>query len=378
MTLSIYVRIALVLGGVCASAVSMAQTFVKPEPIFQEGRFAPGFGNEAIVTAHYTVNTEGKTEDIELAGEFSNPFVESALKETVADWVFKPGSYNGQPSSYHNQEWVFVMRVNPNMPPMPGPGGRRGAPPKVEGCATGDNCISENIAAAGPVPLALSADVKEGFETISTLISAQDFDGALKEIKKVERKGLHTVFDFSLVNDLKATAYMGKKQYFEALEATKLATISAPNVQGDIQYFLTDDILKNTLLKQFVLATTNRQFGLAYDTYQILVDKFDLPADEKIHEQATIIKTALDSPDPLPALAKITDKSWSFKPSRRIFTVTDVVGSLKRIDAHCERSNLELEYMPDVDWTLPDAFGSCTLEFEGRDDTTFTIYEFKE
>ena len=366
--------------GILLSTAVLSQTMVLPEPIFQEGRFMPGFGNEAIVTARYTVKTDGKTEDVELIGEFSNPSLETMLKNTVSDWVFKPGTYNGEASNFYNQEWVFVLRVDPNAPQMPmgGPGGRRGGPPAPPACAQGEDCTAVDFMNPKPIPLALSPGVKEGFELISELIGKQDFPGAEKELKKLERRELHTVFDFSLVNDLKATVFMAEKQYFEALEAIRLATLSAKNPAGETEYFLTSDILRNSLIKQIVLATAVRQNKLALDTYEALVANFDIPADDNIHQQGATLRAAMDSPDPLPALAKIINKSWAYTPSRRIFTVTDVKGSLKRIDAHCEHNNLELDYVADVDWTLPDSLGKCSLEFNGKNGTTFTIYEFAE
>src|SRR5690606_33661382 len=100
--------------------------------------------------------------------------------------------------------------------------------------------------------------------------------------------------------------------------------------------------------------------------------------DDPIRAQAQEFQAALDSPEPAVLLAKIVEDQWSYQAARRIFTVTDVDGRLSRINVRCELGNVELKYEEGVDWTLPESLGACTLDFIGRDDTTFTVYEFAE
>jgi hypothetical protein len=186
------------------------------------------------------------------------------------------------------------------------------------------------------------------------------------------------VMDYALGHELKASALMGLNKPLEALEESKLATSSTINARGEQEFFLTDDILGPALYKRFVLAMLTSQNKLAWETYELLQSRTPQPADDRIHEQAKAVKAKLDSPEPLGLMAQITDKSWSYEPARRIFTVTDVKGKLNRINARCQRRDMELKYQDGVDWTLPAALGACTLDFEGRDGTTFNVYEFSE
>jgi hypothetical protein len=200
----------------------------------------------------------------------------------------------------------------------------------------------------------------------------------LKETDKIMRRGLRTVMDYALMNEMKTSVLMAMNLPFPALEASKEATISSINARGEQEFYLTDDILKAALYKRFLLAMLVNQNKLAWDTYELLQSRYPMEPTDKIHEQAKAVKANLDSPEPLGLLAQITEDKWSYAPARRIFTVTNVEGKLKQITARCDRRDLELEYQPDVDWTLPASLGNCVLDFEGSDDTKFTVYEFAE
>lgn len=369
--------------GLCASAAhAQNDTFVQPRPLTQNGKFMPGFGNEAIVRTRYTVTAEGTLEDIEFLGGFgTNPFLENMIKQNMATWTYTPGTVAGTPVAFFNQEFTFAIRVDPNAPPVPmggpgGPGGRGGPPAApAEGAAAP---APVDLSNRPPIPLGLSPNVKEQVDVITAIVAEEDYDKALKELDNLERRDLHSVFDYALVHEMKSSILMAKGDTHRALEEAKLATLNAETPQGERGWFLTDEILQNSLRKKFLLAATLRQYGLAWETYEIMDGKFDIPADDQIHRQAQAIRDVLDAPDPLGMLAMISEDVWSHKPTRRIFTVADVDGRLSQITARCERRNLELDYQEGVDWTLPDSLGACTLDFEGRDGTTFTVYEFSE
>lgn len=368
-----------------ASAIALASVvhaqepqFVRPEPVSQEGKFVPGFGNEGIVKARFTVKADGSVDDVTMSSYLSNQFLNNMLQQTVSNWTFKPGTVNGEPVDFFNQEHTFAVRFYPDipMPAMgPGAGGRgRGASAPAEEAAEPVDLTQR------PLPtLALSQDVKDAVDEISVLVADMEYDKAMREIDKLMRNGLRTVFDFGLAYELKTSVHMARDEPFEALEASKLATLHAISPQGEIAYFLDDTVLLGALTKRLLLAATLRQNALAWETYEALNAKFDIAEGDNIHTVAQAVRAQLDSPDPYGMLAKISDnKQWTHTPTRRIFTVTDVDGRLNQINARCERSNLELDYQDGVDWTLPASLGNCELDFVGRDGTTFTLYEFAE
>jgi hypothetical protein len=85
----------------------------------------------------------------------------------------------------------------------------------------------------------------------------------------------------------------------------------------------------------------------------------------------------------LPADAKhlfevrVGQVAWSHPLTSRAFTIAGVRGQIRRMRVDCEQAHKKLEYEDDVDWTIPDAWGPCTLHVDAKRDTTFALYEFQ-
>jgi TonB family protein len=313
---------------------------IQPAPLLQEGRFFPGFGNEGMIVARYTIKADGTTDDIEIVGGFTNDFYEKSIKDAIAKWTFTPGTVNGAPAAFLNQEYVFRIK------------------------------IAEELAS--------SPDFQEEFAKLDVQLTAQEYEDSKKTIRGMLRQNVHTVLDYAVTNQMLSRIELQMGDPFAALAAIKLSTMSSVNAAGETEYMLTPDLLQGSLRQQVVLAASVRQQGEVLRAWEVLNANFDIPADDRLHELVTTAQQQVESPDPLPGLAKIIEDQWTYAPVHRIFTVADIAGELEKITARCEHRNLELEYQPDVDWTLPPALGKCTLDFEGKDGTTFTVYEFKE
>ena len=356
-----------------------AQDLVLPQPAPGNSRILPAFGPEALIRVKYTVTAEGTTDDVEVFDYMGNPISHNMARDTVRDWTFQPATIDGEAIPLFNQEHLFAMRFDPDAPApggRGGPGARRGPPPAP---AEGEEAPPPpDFSRLLSLPLGLSEDVRESFEEITNMIAEMEYDDAIKEINRVLRVRAVTVFDYSLMQDLACTVHMTTNAFFDALDACEKATLFAVDNTGGKHYMADNLVLQNSLRKRLILEISLRQHANAVATYDELVRLDLLPPDDTLHERIEDSRAALSSPDPLPLLARITEDSWQYTPSRRIFTVTNVDGRLNRIDAHCQRRNLELEYQENIDWTLPESLGNCVLEFEGRDGTSFTVYEFSE
>jgi hypothetical protein len=313
---------------------------VQPVPLVQEGRFFPGFGNEGFIVTRYTIKADGSTDDIEIIGGFTNPFYEKAIKESVSKWTFTPGTVNGEPADFLNQEYTFRVK------------------------------ISEQLAS--------SPDFQEAYAKLSEQVAAKEFEDAKKTIRNILREHAHTVLDYAVANQELSKVEVQLQDLFAALESVKKATMSNVDAAGTTEYMLTPELLESALRQQLILAAGVFQHGEVVRTWDMLNSNFTIPADDRLHAIVAASQEKLNSPDPLAALGKIIEDQWTYAPVHRIFTVADIAGELDTITARCEHRNLELEYQPDVDWTLPPALGACVLDFEGDDGTTFTLYEFKE
>ncbi|MGV3591433.1 MAG: energy transducer TonB [Gammaproteobacteria bacterium] len=319
-----------------------APVVVQPAPVSQEGRFFPGFGNEGFVITRFTVKADGTTDDIEVVGGFTNPFWERPISEAVEKWTYTPGTVNGQPADFLNQEYIFRPKIAPT--------------------------------------LASSPDFQEEYKKLDEQVQAGEIDAAIRRLDGTFREHIHTVLDYAVAQYTLSRLHLQKGDPFAALAAVQKTTMSSLNEAGEVEYMLTPDLLEGALRQQLVLSSGIHQEGEVLRTWELLDALYDIPADDKLHELVTAARAKIESTDPLPALAKILDgeKFVSYRPVHRIFTVTDVMGELKTITARCEHRNLELDYQDGVDWTLPPALGACVLDFAGDDNTTFTIYEFRE
>lgn len=313
-----------------------------PRPVSTEGLEHPGFGAEGLHRVRFTVDEEGNPTNIEVVGGFTHQMAEPMLKETVGNWTFEPGTENGEPVEFHNVEYVLRSQ------------------------------LSED--------LGVSEEVQEKMTEITQLIADEDFNKAQKEIDRTLNRNTQTVMDYALLHRTLADAHIAQENYFAALEANKKATMPRSNSSGETEFMLTPEILKPTLEQRFMLTIlpSVRQYPEAWRTWELLEANFDIPEDAEIRQQAEQIKEALEAPEPVMSIARITEDSWTYEPERRIFTVADVDGRLRHINVRCDRRNLQLDYQENVDWTLPEAFGRCELDFAGRDGTQFTLYEFSE
>ena len=61
---------------------------------------------------------------------------------------------------------------------------------------------------------------------------------------------------------------------------------------------------------------------------------------------------------------------------QRTFAVANVVGTIRKIGVDCAEGKQRLEYVEDVDWTLPSGWSACIVRVDAKKGTTFNLYEF--
>ena len=327
---------------IAPAATAQAPALVPPQPISQEGKDFPGFGGrEGFYITRYTVKADGSVADVEVLGGYTNSFTEQMIPDVVGKWTFEPGTHNGEAVDFLNQRSILRARISLE------PG--------------------------------ISPEVKEKVDDITELVAEGDYKKALRDIDRLLVREPRSIFDYALLQDLKASMHAALEENFAALAASKMATLSVRGANGEEEYLLTPEVLEPALRRRFIFAVTARQYAEALRAYELLEGRFEIAQDDVIREQAAQVRALVESPDPLISLASLGEEgSWSYVPSRRIFTVSDIDGRLRRIQVRCQRQNLELDYQENVDWTLPESLGACELEFQGGKDTRFTLYEFSE
>jgi hypothetical protein len=68
--------------------------------------------------------------------------------------------------------------------------------------------------------------------------------------------------------------------------------------------------------------------------------------------------------------------AWNHPLTSHSFTIGSVTGGIRDLRVQCGKLEKKLEYKEEVDWTLPDSWGDCTLAVSAKQGTTFALYEF--
>ena len=68
---------------------------------------------------------------------------------------------------------------------------------------------------------------------------------------------------------------------------------------------------------------------------------------------------------------------WTHYLTHPTFTIDEVSGSVRRIDVDCEQGSQNVDYEPEVEWTLPQGWTRCVLLVRAKRGSTFTFYEFQ-
>ena len=67
---------------------------------------------------------------------------------------------------------------------------------------------------------------------------------------------------------------------------------------------------------------------------------------------------------------------WDLALAARTFTLAAVSGEVRELRVKCDQGSRQIDYKPDVEWTLPSAWGACSLQVDATPGTTFALYEF--
>jgi hypothetical protein len=302
------------------------------EPPRPGTRFGPG--PEGWIKLRFTINTDGSTSNIEVLDLMPSAFSSRETIKTVESWTFDPAVIDGNAVDWHNN----IVVINFDLPEIPNFSGPQFTSP---------------------------------YNEVQELINEGRLDRAKNMAIANIRKGTYSLHDLGLGNMQLTTVEMQRQDLHLAHQAITRATL--PEVTQ-----LTNEELEIALLYRFNIELGLGLFMDALDTYQRRSQLSAIATAEPIHQQVEQLQQALDQGYTLSAKGKILDRDegWFFIPSRRTFTIANTQGDLDSIEAVCNLRKVSMEYQPDVEWSLPESWGECSLKVMGDRNTTFTFYEF--
>jgi len=73
---------------------------------------------------------------------------------------------------------------------------------------------------------------------------------------------------------------------------------------------------------------------------------------------------------------RVGQVAWNHALTSHTFTIGSVAGRIRDLRVRCGKLDEKLEYKEEVDWTLPESWGDCSLAVSAKRGTTFALYEF--
>lgn len=74
---------------------------------------------------------------------------------------------------------------------------------------------------------------------------------------------------------------------------------------------------------------------------------------------------------------RVGNVAWSHALTSHTFTLANVQGRIRELHVDCGKTTKTLDYKADAEWTIPDSWGTCTLQVDAKRGTTFAFYEFE-
>ncbi len=136
-------------------------------------------------------------------------------------------------------------------------------------------------------------------------------------------------------------------------------------------------------LKAEQLAATDENFGAALKRLGEAQEEYAEAVGDDPKKGLTRSFQMTPSSEGLPFGAKRMDEvlfghdNWKHALTQRTFTLSQVVGEIRKMQLECDHGGQRLSYADGVDWTVPADWGNCLLIVGAKPDTTFALYEFE-
>jgi len=137
---------------------------------------------------------------------------------------------------------------------------------------------------------------------------------------------------------------------------------------------LVADEMRRLAREDPVLRAAMLRLGQAYQAEESLTG---LPPEWTLYREVTAGSEGLPFGAEHVFEVRIGSTEWSQTLSTRTFTITSVDGRVRGLRVACDQAERKLDYQEDLDWTIPDAWGACTLYVSAKRGTTFALYEFE-
>lgn len=311
---------------------------------------------ESLFNLSLTVTDTGSVDEVDVIDGFYDPRVLRSVRDAVKAARFTPATTGGAAVDYPQLHVRVIMR--------------------------------------GAYAPGVSDAMRESFNELIQLVSAQDWQAAEKFATNLLDDDALRLFELALLKDQLATVYAESGRVPEAILASRMATarsaavLPGPEATPEAlaaefpEEFLNAALYLPAQRKHFIVALLANQTGEALKVYDDLQAAIASQGQEAqfadVAAQAEALRTLLASDAEVGSAVVLVNGSWEFTMSnRRTFGVTGLDGEVNFIDVNCGASPARrMAFVNDSEWRIPDSWGSCTLAFKGKKDSRFNLYEY--
>lgn len=323
-----------------------ASSYVPAEVI---ERFTPEYPPETVVTGRegwvilsYVVSTDGAVTEVMIEDSSGNEHFERAAMEGISKWRYRPATLDGEPveQALTRARSLFVMD---------------GAP------ASGAR-----------------AQFVRKYRRADGLLGNGDLEAAralLDELEVGER--------FNLYED--AWFWFLKYKYLAATHAPSDELIDAlEKAIGYHEDYLPADAFLTAVAQLYALYASEFRFAAARGSLKRLRESEIAKSSELYDRTVDVLEATqlevdalVGGPETFRLSARIGGYDyWVHELSRRIFSLDEIEGEVRKVDVRCERGTTRYHSVAaGTRWTIPDTWGDCGVYIEGRPGTKFAFYE---
>lgn len=294
-------------------------------------------GQEGWVVVSYVVQSDGTV---------SAPFVvessgidefEAAAVKTVLGWTYEPATQNGKKVQQCETETKLTFAIETE---------KRGARRKF----------------------------MRRYKEIQSLMGSGDIDAAESLLDETMAMGEWNLYEYSrlwLLDSGIANARGDRQAQLDALR----------KVIGKKGDFVEEDVANAILPIMLQLELSLAQYSDAIETYNEMTKTSQLSEEyQPLVNAINRVLAALDSRQILQSPAEISmcdncPGRWTYKPLRRDFEFSNVVGKLDEFELRCDWRLFHSAIEDDLSWSIPAEWGKCQLNVYGTPGTTFDFLE---
>lgn len=282
------------------------------------------------------VNTEGNAYEALVIESSGTPELERAALNAFLESEFEPAMLNGQVvhGSIH-RKFVFTLEG--------GVGVRR--------------------------------DFGRKYDEINEALNEGRLDEAgilMEEIEELAKN----LYENAILNFLRFSLYNKEGRYFEQMESLKRALAYSPKSGNNIS-FLSEDMVPSALSQLFILQVYNKYFAEAVGTFNLIKQGGFTEAMEPLQDYYDQIVALRFDDSSYEVGGQIDDLlPWHLELYKGRFSFSNVVGRLDEIKLRCTGIYRIFPFQEDLQYTIPESWGSCLLEVLGDPEATFSLRQY--